>query len=191
MPKIGEIRKGTETGYKSECKRIWLACEKCGKPRWTEYIVRKHQPRNKICALCQSKVAAKKRDFNGENNPRWNNGMRTDRDGYVFLYRPAHPKADSNGYVRRSWLILEEFLGRSILKGAIVHHVNGIKNDDRPENLQELFPSRHQTLSEEHKMKLSKTLQLAGKYRRNGISKPEAMTQAWKIVKTNGLPDRS
>ena len=55
--------------------------------------------------------------------------------GYVFVYAPDHSNADSKGCVRKSRLIVERALGKSIPIRAEVHHFNEIKNDDRPNNL--------------------------------------------------------
>lgn len=46
-------------------------------------------------------------------------------------------------YVKRARLILEEQLGRYLLPGMDVHHRNEIKDDDRPENLEELSRGEH------------------------------------------------
>jgi hypothetical protein len=63
-------------------------------------------------------------------------GRIEDADGYVLLRRPEHPLANSGGYVREHRLVMEELLGRKLTKEEVVHHINGQKDDNRPENLQ-------------------------------------------------------
>lgn len=60
--------------------------------------------------------------------------------GYVLIKKRNHPNCDKQGYVRRSRLVMEESLGRFLRREEVVHHINGIKDDDRIQNLQ-LFPS--------------------------------------------------
>jgi hypothetical protein len=42
--------------------------------------------------------------------------------------------------------ILEQKLGRPIKPGELVHHINGNKLDDRPENLELVTPKSHSTI---------------------------------------------
>ena len=59
----------------------------------------------------------------------------------VMVYKPDHPRADRQGKVPRSWLVMEKIIGRAVAKGEIVHHINEDPRDDSPSNLQ-LFPSK-------------------------------------------------
>ena len=50
---------------------------------------------------------------------------------------PDHPRASvRTPYVFEHIVVMEEVLGRHLLEGETVHHINGIKNDNRPENLE-------------------------------------------------------
>lgn len=73
--------------------------------------------------------------FSGKNAFAWKGGEIISWNGYVLIRSIQHPFVPKMGYMRRSRLVAENCLGRYLTKQEAIHHINGIKNDDRPENL--------------------------------------------------------
>ena len=86
----------------------------------------------------------------GAKNPSWKGGKRKTR-GYIGIKSPNHPHPDNSGYVLGHRLIAEKALGRYLKQGEVVHHINGIKDDNRNYNLLICTDSYHKSLHEKIK----------------------------------------
>lgn len=57
-------------------------------------------------------------------------------DGYRMIYVPESPASNSRGYVLEHRHLMAKHLGRELFEGENVHHINGVRIDNRLENLE-------------------------------------------------------
>jgi hypothetical protein len=62
-------------------------------------------------------------------------GRHMDR-GHVLLYEPRHPNARKDGFMAEHTKVMAETLGRPLERFEEVHHKNGLRSVNRPENLE-------------------------------------------------------
>lgn len=67
---------------------------------------------------------------------------RVNQNGYIEVYDPVNPLSRANGYILEHRRVMSGILGRALEGSEDVHHKNGIRSDNRPENL-ELWVKGH------------------------------------------------
>lgn len=83
----------------------------------------------------------------GHFNGRWKGGIHKRFDGYELVRKGIIPKkAKGARYVLKHRLVMEQYLGRPLLRSEIIHHKNGNKSDNRIENLEIMNQARHAKL---------------------------------------------
>lgn len=139
MSYVGAIERGREIGRLNKSQQyIWEACRECGRERWVQFV--KGKSCHGLCASCHASVR-------GPSNHRWKGGRYYDCKGYVrvtmhpddFFYPMAHPRP----YVLEHRLVMAKYLGRCLQTWEIVHHKNGVRDDNRIENLQLIQEMQH------------------------------------------------
>ncbi len=110
---------------KNRRPKIKKKCLNCG----IEFMVwqsRLDIGKGKFCSTKCGKI--------GKFSPFWKGGKKK-CNGYIYIKCENHPNATIGGYVKEHRLIMEKYIGRYLDKKEVVHHINGIRDDNRIENL--------------------------------------------------------
>jgi len=131
MPKLGDITRYSNHNY------IWSACIDCGKERWVQ--LDKGKVKSQRCSSCAGKHAWQifphRYSPNGKTHWGWKGGRYTSGSGYLYILRSDHHRANKLGYVAEHIFVWEKAHNQPLPDGWVVHHLNGKKQDNRPENL--------------------------------------------------------
>lgn len=132
------------------CDKHYTRLRKYGDPLGGGYFRARNRP--KCCTVdgCGRRVAG--RGLCGKHYARWSKWgdvhggkfhhsahrreWHEGHQGYVVRYDPGNPNAIPNGMVYQHRQVISDLIGRPLLSHENVHHKNGVKNDNRPENLE-------------------------------------------------------
>ena len=147
MPFIGE----EEIRWRR--KHIWLACKGCGKKRWVRLENVKRPDFRGLCRNCHPNNLHQYQSMKGLPSRNWKGGRTINTEGYIKIYLPPNDQfrsmTNSRGYVLEHRLVIAKHLGKCLRSWEVIHHKNGIKDDNRLKNLQ-LLPSQFSHFSLEN-----------------------------------------
>ena len=167
-----EQRKGVSYGYHR--KILPISCPICGKKFFPKITGRDRRQKycsrecadkgrggngyviKKTCLNCGKEFVIRNRGIKSANKQKYcstkcfysRNKLKgkIDSRGYVRLYVGRnYPGADLRGRLMEHRLIMQEHIKRVLEPWEQVHHKNGIKNDNRIENLEIISPKQHRT----------------------------------------------
>lgn len=73
----------------------------------------------------------------GEQNSNWRGGRLIASNGYVLIrVGVGYPGADVRGYIYEHTLVAQKKLGRSLIKGEMVHHIDHNPLNNSSDNLE-------------------------------------------------------
>ena len=75
-------------------------------------------------------------DVNARPGKPRSNKTEISQGGYIKIYEPEHPNSNGNGYILEHRKVMSQMLNRPLLDSEQVHHKNGDRQDNRPENLE-------------------------------------------------------
>ncbi len=112
--------------YQKELRRIYAKTN----PKVLEsHLAHRGYRRTLSARIKQSK------SIKGENHWHWKDGKTKHTSGYINVYNPTNSFGGSQTYILEHRLVIESQIGRFLTKEEAVHHLNEIRDDNRPENL--------------------------------------------------------
>ena len=149
-PQVGEIRSARELGWLTQRgkMRMFRICPECSEEHWICVEHTKQPNYTGLCIECARKLRRGKQ---------WKESARHKvSGGYIKISilpsDPFYPMAklagrrrDENyiGYLMEHRLVMAKHLGRCLEKSELVHHLNGVRDDNRIKNLALVTTNNH------------------------------------------------
>lgn len=127
--------------------RIWIEVENLTHSQVASSLGCAHQTISKICKKNSIKTH-RTGPRSGPGHPEWEGGRYLDMDGYYLIYSPNHPHRRKNNTILEHRVVMEYKLGRLLLPDEVVHHIDGCRINNHPDNL-ELFDTNANHLRHE------------------------------------------
>jgi len=121
--KWGDPLNGPGSGRKVQHETCTI--ENCGKPHTSQGMCQMHYRRNALYG-----------DPHIVHEPTRSGSKTINANGYVVFYEPEHPNSTLGGNILEHRKIMAQHLGRPLSDTEQVHHKNGIRHDNRIENLE-------------------------------------------------------
>lgn len=126
-----------------------VIAERLGRTRISVLVKRKRigvtgdRRSRRISTKARQRMSDARKKIPPDKHPNWKGGKRINRNGYVEVRLPDHHRARGNGYVFEHIIVAEEKYGRKIYATEHVHHKDGNKQNNNPDNLEVLTPEEH------------------------------------------------
>lgn len=151
--KPSQIKRSTASYCSPECHRLAMKigetvqCDWCGKPFYKPPSALRSEA-NLCSAVCRNQWLSH-RNVTVMNKPGHSKGHRAKH--LTLLNRQRNPfcsiaKNPDSVPTSRYRKVAEEKMGRKLKNGEVVHHINGRRTDNRPENLLVMSASDHARL---------------------------------------------
>lgn len=130
------------------CRSCWIKFKNSERLYWQNYdwlyehYILKTMTSNQIAKQVNAYCSGVLRWLKYFNIPRRPKNIRSfnlqkKRKNYILIWLPEHPRANkSRPYISEHILVMEKYLKRFVSSEESIHHKNGIKTDNRIENLQ-------------------------------------------------------